>query len=123
MSAALNMTGDQIVAAALRKLAVLGDGLLPSPTQLAGGKETLNVMLKSFETKSISNVFENGIPEYWLEAVIYGLAYRLSPDYGIPLQDRQLLMGEAARFLQEAVEFSNDDPGSLFLQPDWTTYQ
>jgi len=58
-------------------------------------------------------------PAYWTEALIYGLAWRLSPEYGIPLQDRQLIMKEAEYFHDKAMSFGTEE-GSLFLQPDRT---
>ena len=57
-------------------------------------------------------------PSYWMEAVIYGLAARLAPEYGIPIQDRQLLMKEAEMFHQQALMFGSEE-GSLYLMPDW----
>lgn len=58
-------------------------------------------------------------PPYWTEALIYGLAWRLSPEYGIPLQDRQLLMKEAEFFHSNAMSFGTEE-GSIFFQPDST---
>lgn len=227
-----NMTSDNLVTAALRKLAVLGDGQSPSTTQLTSGTEALNVMLKTFQTKGMplwaikeydvpltsTNAYTIGtgqtvntpaplvvlqailvdtlannsvplnpkshtdfnlltigasagtpvsywyeplnqtgvlhvwptpdnysttnrkiklvyqrpfedmvsgsnnldFPQYWQEAIIYGLAYRLSPEYGIPLQDRQAIAQDAAYFLSEALAFGNEE-GSMFIQPDWTS--
>ena len=56
-------------------------------------------------------------PRYWYEAVIYGLASRLSREYGIPVQDRQELKQEAEMFHQQALSFGTEE-GSLYLQPD-----
>lgn len=56
-------------------------------------------------------------PSYWTEAIIYGLAQRLSPEYGLPLQDRQLLAAEAKQHHDNALSFGTEE-GSLFLQPD-----
>lgn len=224
MSTTFNMSSDQIVTAALRKLAVLGDGQSPSATQLSNGTQALNAMIKGFIAKgmplwavaekslsltnsrtitlttdaplkvtqailvdttsgnttpmnpkshydynllngnaatgwpinywyeplnqtgvlhlwptpdaySIANcqvkiVYQRpfadmvagtdtlDFPQYWLEAVIYGLAYRLAPEYGIPLQDRQTYAQDAAAFLNEALSFGTED-GSFFIEPDW----
>lgn len=215
-----NLTSDQLVTAALRKIAVLGDGQSPSSTQLSNGTQALNVMLKMFQAKgmplwaisdtivpltatrvytlnpaplkviqamiedtsssielnpkthidynrlgnldsvgqpnsywydtmgtlhlwptpdanSIANktvrvigqrkIYDmvNGtdnldFPVYWHEAVIYGLAFRLSGEYGVPLMDRQELAKEAEYFLQEALSFGTEE-GSLFLQPNWSS--
>ena len=58
-------------------------------------------------------------PSYWTEALIYGLAYRLSPEYGIPLMDRTDLMKMAEMFHQQALMFGVEE-GSLYIQPDWS---
>ena len=58
-------------------------------------------------------------PPYWTEALIYGLAWRLSPEYGIPLQDRQVYMKEAEFFHDKAMSFGTEE-GSLFVMPDRT---
>lgn len=220
-----SMTGDELVKAAMRKLAVLGDGQSPTITQLANGTEALNAMLKTFTVKGMPlwvitehtfpmtatrtytfgtgqtiNIpaplkvtqvfFTDGVtldprthydynllsgqassaaptsywyeplnqigklhlwptpdastianrtltivyqrpfhdmvvgtntldfPQHWHEAVIFGLAWRLCGEYGVPLADRKTLTQEAEYFLQEALSFGTED-GSLFLQPDW----
>jgi len=58
-------------------------------------------------------------PPYWTEALIYGLAWRLSPEYGIPIQDRATLTKEAEYFHQQALMFGVEE-GSLYLQPSWS---
>jgi hypothetical protein len=58
-------------------------------------------------------------PDYWTEALIYGLAWRMSPEYGIPLMDRQELMKTAEYFKQQALSFGTEE-GSIFLSPDWS---
>ena len=57
-------------------------------------------------------------PQYWLEAVIYGLASRLASEYGLPLPDRADLRQEAAYFLNEALSFGTEE-GSMFFSPNW----
>lgn len=228
-----SLTGDQIVNAAMRKIAVLGDGQSPSATQLSNGTQALNVMLKTFTTKGMplwvmteyiltltaTRTYTFGIgqtiaipaplkvtqitrlsstdssqvplnvrshydynllsstsatgtptsywyeplnqtgvlhvwptpdtnsityetlkvvyqkpfsdmvsgtdtldfPQWWQEAIIYGLAWRLCGEYGVPLADRGTLAKEAEYFLQEAMSFGTEE-GSLFLQPDWASY-
>lgn len=224
------MTQSEIVAAALRKLVIIGDGVDPTTTQLSSGVQALNAMLKTFQTKGMPlwviteysmlmtavrnynigvgqtldtpaplkitqailkdnlgltsrpiNIYthydynllpkddSNGspvnlmyeplnqtgtvhiwptpdtynitnceiqltyqrpvddmvndtdtldFPQFWSEAVIYGLAWRLSPEYGTPLNDRKVLAQEAQLFLDEALSFGTEE-GSLFIQPTW----
>lgn len=56
-------------------------------------------------------------PEEWVSAIIYGLAVRIAPEYGIPLPDRQQLMKEYQMYLDSALSNGTED-GSLFFQPD-----
>jgi hypothetical protein len=56
-------------------------------------------------------------PNYWTDALIYGLAVRLAPEYGVPLQDRQLLLKEAEMYKKMASDYGDED-GSIFFQPD-----
>ena len=58
-------------------------------------------------------------PSYWTDALVYHLAWRLAPEYAIPLQDRQAIMQEAKYFEEEALSFGTEE-GSLFLQPERT---
>jgi len=58
-------------------------------------------------------------PPYWLEALIYNLASRLAPEYGLPLQDRQVLKQEALFMKDQALQFGSEE-GSLYIQPDWS---
>lgn len=55
-------------------------------------------------------------PQEWHQAIIYQLASTLAPEYGVPLQDRQMLLQEAKMYTQECLEFGNDE-SSLFFSP------
>lgn len=59
-------------------------------------------------------------PAYWTEALIYGLAWRLSHEYGVPLLDRQELQKVAEFFHEKALSFGTEE-GSMFFMPstDW----
>jgi hypothetical protein len=59
-------------------------------------------------------------PQWWQEAIIYGLASRLAPEFGVPLPDRQLIKKEAHDALEDALSFGTEE-GSLYIQPDWVT--
>lgn len=65
-----------------------------------------------------NNTDDIDVPPYWMEALIYGLAWRLSPEYGTPIQDRAVLAKEAEYFHQQALSFGTEE-GSLLLMPDW----
>jgi hypothetical protein len=55
-------------------------------------------------------------PDEWEEAIIYNLADRLAPNYGLPVQERQMLKKEAEARLEEALSFGNEE-GSVFIRP------
>jgi hypothetical protein len=59
-------------------------------------------------------------PSYWEEALIYGLAWRMSYEYGVPILDRQELQKAAEMFHDKALSFGTEE-GSLFFMPstDW----
>ena len=57
-------------------------------------------------------------PSYWTEALIWGLAWRLSGEYGIPIQDRQLLAKEAEMMHEQALSYGTEE-GSLYIMPGW----
>jgi hypothetical protein len=55
-------------------------------------------------------------PEEWYNALIYHLAVRLAPEWGVPLPDRQMLLQEAKMYTEDALMVGQED-ASLFLQP------
>jgi len=53
-------------------------------------------------------------PQEWLEALKYGLAARLAPEYGLPLEQRQFLNREAGEVKAAALSFGTEE-GSVFF--------
>ena len=88
------------------------------PTPIDANTTITLIYQRPFEDMN-SSTDDFDFPPYWTEALIYGLAWRLSPEYGIPLQDRQLLQKEAEYFHQQALSFGTEE-GSWFFQPDST---
>lgn len=56
-------------------------------------------------------------PEEWYHALVYGLAVRLAPEWGVPLPDRQLLMKEEMIYLDRVLSMGQED-ASFFIQPN-----
>lgn len=59
---------------------------------------------------------EPDFPVEWHEAIIYLLAVRIAPTYGLPIQEREMLMKEAMAAKELALSFGTEE-GSLFLHP------
>lgn len=55
-------------------------------------------------------------PEEWYLPLVYNTAVVLAPEWGIPLGDRNMLMGEAKQYTDEALSMGGED-ASLFIQP------
>lgn len=56
-------------------------------------------------------------PQEWFDAVMYGLATRLAPEYGVPAADRKVLWQEANIIKQDALNFGLEN-GSLYFGVD-----
>lgn len=80
-----------------------------------------NNQLKVVKQKKFDGFFAAGetpdFPSYYTDALIYTLAVRLAPEYGIPVQDRQQLKSEAKEYTDDAFNYGDED-GSLYFMPD-----
>lgn len=56
------------------------------------------------------------MPSEWIDALIYAVAVKLSPEWSIPLQDRQFLKAEAKEYLENA-QSVGQDVGSFYIRP------
>jgi hypothetical protein len=56
-------------------------------------------------------------PQEWFDAVMYGLATRLAPEYGVAMTDRKLLWQEMTIIKQDALNFGLEE-GSLYFGVD-----
>lgn len=56
------------------------------------------------------------IPTDWINAVKYGVAYRISGEYGMSIADRGVLAKEAAAFREKALDNARENV-STFFQP------
>jgi hypothetical protein len=60
---------------------------------------------------------EPDFPQEWYDAVKFGLADRLSAEYGIEMQHRSDIQKRAIMYKQEALSFGTEE-GSLYFQTD-----
>lgn len=59
-------------------------------------------------------------PQEWLETLAWNLAYRLSPKYSFPMDERTQLGSVAEAMKQKLLGFDREY-GSVFFQPDYTS--
>lgn len=57
-------------------------------------------------------------PQVWIEPLIYSLAHRLAPEFGVPITEQDKLNEMANQLIQNALSFGTEE-GALFIQPDW----
>jgi len=88
---------------------------LPDESWVTNGSFKLDFQVQFTTTTSGSDVLD--MPDHWEEALIYNLAVRLAPEYGLSINDRNVLKIEAKETLQLALDFSNEE-GSIFLRPN-----
>lgn len=88
------------------------------PTPVDADTTITLIYQRPFEDMT-SSTDDFDFPAYWTEALIYGLAWRLCGEYGIPIQDRQNLQKEAEFFHQSALSFGTEE-GSMYMMPDWS---
>lgn len=92
-------------------------GIWPTPDATTVSNYSLLVVSqKEFDGFTASGETPD-FPPYWTDALIYHLAVRLAPEYGVPLADRQLLIKEADAYKAMATSYGDED-GSLFVQPN-----
>lgn len=91
----------------------------PTPDSFSISNRNIRIVYQRPFSDFVSSTDTPDFPSYWSEALVYGLAWRLSPEYGVPLQDRQLLSKEAEYMLEEALSFGTEE-GSFSIQPNWT---
>jgi hypothetical protein len=58
------------------------------------------------------------LPQEWQNALIYGTAVSLAPEYGVPLNDRNMLLKEYQMHLDMAITATQGEDESVFFQVD-----
>jgi len=78
--------------------------------------KTLQVVYQKEFDDFVSSSDTPDFPAYWTSAIVYKTAQLLAPEYGLPLEDRKLLMTEAALYWKQASDYGDED-GSFYVQP------
>lgn len=93
----------------------------PVPDATVAADSTITIVYqRSFEDFDAA-ADEPDFPQEWFDALKYGLATRLAPEYGVPVSERQLLLQEMTRIKQEALSMGTEE-GSIFFAPDIRSY-
>lgn len=88
--------------------------VFPTPDAYSAANRTLTfVYQRPFEDFDVSTDNPD-FPQEWYDAVTYGLATRLAPEYGVPNVERKTLWQEMSIIKQEALNFGTEE-GSLWF--------
>lgn len=87
----------------------------PTANSTFAKNSTLQLLVKKpfDDVDSATDNFE--FPQEWYEAIVYGLAERIAPMIGYPIQDRQLLKMEAQTYLDLALSSDHEQTDVTFI--------
>jgi hypothetical protein len=88
--------------------------LWPTPDTTAASNCTIQITYTKPTEYMSSSTDTLDAPEEWTNAIIYTLASRLAPEWGIPLPDRQMLDSTAEKLLNRALENGMEDASVFF---------
>lgn len=95
--------------------------VFPVPTSTEASANTIKIVYqRPFEDFDAANDTPD-FPQEWYDALTYGLATRLAPEYGVPATDRKMLWQEMTIIKQDALNFGLEE-GSLYFQVDRRNY-
>lgn len=99
----------------------LTDGVLnvwPAPDATFASDNTLEILYqKPFDDMDVSSTDSFEFPNEWYEAIKYGLAVRLAPEYGVPRLERAYLAQES-KVLKDDVMGWDQEGTSVFFSPE-----
>ena len=93
---------------------VLGIWPVPDTSWQANGNLILDFQIQFTDPVLGTDVLD--FPDHWEQTIIYLLAQRLAPEYGVPINERNLLTQDSERFKIESLSFDNEE-GSIFIRP------
>lgn len=91
--------------------------VFPVPTTVEQASNTINIVYQRPFEDFDASADTPDFPQEWYDAVTYGLACRLAPEYGVPIPDRKTLWQEMTVIKQDALNFGLEE-GSLFFSRD-----
>lgn len=99
----------------------LGNGtfyLWPAPGTTAAAEYTVELIYNEPIADMDNSTDDFDFPQEWLEAVTYGLAYRLAPVHGLPQSERTLLRADMELALELARDF-DVEVDSVYFAPNY----
>lgn len=90
----------------------------PSPDQYTATNRSIYFVYQRAFDQFNAATDTPDFPQVWIEPLIYSLAHRLAPEYGLPLSEQDKLNETANQLIMNALSFGTEE-GALFLQPDW----
>lgn len=95
--------------------------LFPVPSTTAASDYTVTIVYQRPFEDFVTSTDNPDFPQEWLEALKYGLAVRLAPEYGLPVEQRQVLKSEAKEIKDAALGMGTEE-GSLYFQRDFRSW-
>lgn len=91
--------------------------VFPTPASIDATSNQIYITYqRPFEDFNISTDAPD-FPQEWYDAVVYGLAVRLAPEYGLPIDQRRVLAQEALDIKLIAMSFGTEE-GSIYFQSE-----
>lgn len=91
--------------------------VFPVPTSTEAASNVITITYQRPFEDFDASIDTPDFPQEWYDAVTYGLATRLAPEYGISVTDRKILWQEMTIIKQDALNFGLEE-GSLYFQRD-----
>lgn len=89
----------------------------PVPDATAVANDTIKLIVQAHIEDVDAGTDDLDLPSEWYEAITYGLAKRLAPNYGTPLEKQYLIRKDAKEALDLVLSFDIED-ASVFLVPE-----
>lgn len=86
----------------------------PVPTSTEATNNTIKIVYQKPYDDFDSATDEPEFPQEWFDALKFGLAHRLAPEYGIDINDRRQLLSETAMLKAEALSGGTEE-GSIYF--------
>lgn len=90
----------------------------PAPDQYTASNRLIYFVYQRAFDQFNSGTDTPDFPQVWIEPLIYSLAHRLAPEFGVPLAEQDKLNETANSLIMNALSFGTEE-GSFYIQPDW----